>query len=75
MAARVRISNMPVISNTATRAVTVTARYQDSNPPDNKIKGLGMRVTPQARKIWFLQVMHNGKRHYRTLGEMPDISE
>ena len=66
---------MPVTSNTRNRVVAVPARYQRYNTLDKKIKGLGLRVTPQGRKIWFLQVMHNGKRHYRTLGEMPAMSE
>ena len=75
MTARLRISNMPVTSNTRNRVVAVPARQQRDNTLDKKIKGLGLRVTPQGRKIWFLQVMHDGKRHYRTLGEMPAMSE
>ena len=66
---------MPVTSDTRNRVVAVPARIQGYNTLDKKIKGLGLRVTPYGRKIWFLQVMHQGKRHYRTLGDMPAMSE
>ena len=66
---------MPVTSDTRNRIVAVPARIQGYNTLDKKIKGLGLRVTPYGRKIWFLQVMHQGKRHYRTLGDMPVMSE
>lgn len=58
---------MPVTSDTRNRVVAVPARIQGYNTLDKKIKGLGLRVTPHGRKIWFLQVMHHGKRHYHIL--------
>ena len=61
MTASLRISNMPVTSDTRNRVVAVPARIQGYNTLDKKIKGLGLRVTPYGRKIWFLQVMV-GKR-------------
>lgn len=45
---------MPVTSDTWSRVVAAPARKKRYNIPDDKIKGLGLRVTPHGRKIWFL---------------------
>lgn len=65
---------MPVTSDTRNRVVAVPARKERYNIPDEKIKGLAVRIHPNGRKIWFLQVMHEGRRVYLSIGEWPAMS-
>ena len=58
---------MPVTSDIWSRVVAAPARKERYNIPDKEIKGFGVRILPNGRKIWFLQVMHDGRRIYRSV--------
>ena len=45
---------MPVTSDIWRRFGAAPARRQRYNTLDQKIKGLGLRIHPNGRKIWFL---------------------
>ena len=61
---------MPVTSDIWSRVVAAPARKERYNIPDKEIKGFGVRIHPNGRKIWFLQVMHDGRRIYRSVWGM-----
>ena len=70
---------MPVTKQHTGRVVAAPAQGNRYNIPDSELKGFGLRVEPppQARadtKSWYVQAMTGGRRVYKTIGTMPEMS-
>lgn len=70
---------MPVTKQHAGRVVAAPARCKRYNIPDSELKGLGLRVEPRRQdggghKAWYVQAMAGGRRVYKTIGTVPEMS-
>ena len=65
---------MPVTKQHAGRVVAAPARCKRYNIPDSELKGLAVRIEPTGTKSWIVRAMHDGRRVYRTIGTVPQMS-
>ena len=68
------VTKPPRMRLTRGRVETAPARCKRYNIPDSELKGLAVRIEPTGTKSWIVRVMHEGRRIYRTIGTVPQMS-
>ena len=73
------VTKLPRMRLTRGRVETAPARCKRYNIPDSELKGLGLRVEPRRQdggghKAWYVQAMAGGRRVYKTIGTVPEMS-